>query len=158
MFLCVFGSGFFSIFILNRFGGHFLKESSEYLRQNFISAFGTGALYMLLAPVAAFLMMIFVISFPFGVLICSIYCFSWLFAWPLSALLLTWWISERSVTEWSRIRMYLTAIGIYVVLMLVMWVIFLGWLANMILIAAVFGAIIQVMMRKMKQKKGIPQL
>lgn len=157
--LFVFGAGLFSIFILNRYMGSYLHEASSHMQQNFFASFGIGILYILAAPVVAIFLMFLVVTIPFGALIYAIYGVSWLFAWPLASLLVTIWISERSLTQWNRGRILWTAFGIYVAFVLLWWVPVIGWLACLMLVAASFGALIELMRNKVKTKQAkTPQL
>jgi len=131
------------MFLLNRYLGQFLKESSQYLQKNFITGFGTGVLYFIGLPVLMIVLTALLFTIPFAVVLCCLYTISIIFARPATAVILSYLIQERTGKTWNFARQYLVSLGLYVLLFITGHIPFIGWAITALAVGASFGSALQ---------------
>jgi cytoskeletal protein CcmA (bactofilin family) len=103
---------------------------------------GIGLLYFLATPPLALLLMITLIGFPLGVFLIFLYFFSLFFAAPLTAATLVRWLELRRNAQWSRGKIALLGLVLFVVLKLLLLIPVVGWFLVLIPVCAAFGALL----------------
>lgn len=94
-----------------------------------------------------------IIGIPVGIFSLTTYGFSLGFAHILSSVLVTYWWQEYHQVQWSKRKVVLVAVGVFVLLKVVTSIPILGWLISAVVVAITFGAILAELLRK----KGEPE-
>ncbi|MDD5751333.1 MAG: polymer-forming cytoskeletal protein [Candidatus Peribacteraceae bacterium] len=101
-----------------------------------------GFLYFAATPIAALLFLITVIGAPVGLLLLMIYLFAFIFAKPLTALVLAELIAVRYKKSWGKLTLLLLAVICYLALKIVGFIPVIGWIAVTATVFCAFGALI----------------
>ncbi|MDH5717895.1 MAG: hypothetical protein OEZ22_09685 [Spirochaetia bacterium] len=149
--LLALASGFLIIYTINRFGGNYLNESSHFLEDNFITGFGTGALYFLVVPAVIFLLFISMIGIPFAIVFGFIYVTTLIFLRPITAVILSYWFNKKLGKNWNQNQIFFISFGILIFLAFISFIPAVGWLANAVISTAAFGSLIQIAYTKNKK-------
>ena len=134
-------SGALIIFLL-LFGRKFFKDASQKLEKNVWKSFGFGVLYFILTPIAAILLLITVIGIPLGLLTGAMYAFSFVFACPIIAMILTCFAEKRHKKKWSKWEFFGISVGVLIALKFIAIIPILGGMVLLFVGPAVFGAFI----------------
>ena len=133
-----------TIYVLQRTFAPRLRESSDYMVDNFMGSFGTGILYFIAAPVLILLLTITFVGWPFAVVLGSLYTITFIFARPATSIMLTNYLEKRSGATWGSKRHYFTSFGLYLALAFIGFIPIIGWLFIIVLVSSSVGSIIQV--------------
>jgi hypothetical protein len=128
----------------------FLKNSSQQLQENFLAAFGTGVLYFMGIPVLIILLTVLLFTIPFAIVLCCLYTITLIFARPATAIILAHVLQRRSGKTWSSGRQLLTSFGIYLLIVMISYLPFIGWPVACIIVGASVGSALQVVWAKRK--------
>ena len=149
-----FGLGFFMFWFLRLIGvglflmvlvwlaSHRFRDAADRLLVQPVQSLGIGFLYLIGVPVVSIILMAIVIGLPFGVFLLANYGFSLLFGQMIAILLLTYAFTNYYQKDWSRGMIWMVAILGYILLNVISWIPVLGFLVNLIVIAAAFGALL----------------
>jgi len=110
--------------------------------QNALKSAASGFLFFLALPAAAILAFVSVIGIPVGLLLTFGCIILLLLATPISSVVLANWINNRRESSKNSLHLVLTAFGIFVVLKLVSFTPFFGWLIMLLVACIAIGAII----------------
>jgi cytoskeletal protein CcmA (bactofilin family) len=130
--------------------GYFQMAAVE-LQQAFWKSVASGALYLILTPVAALLLCLSIIGIPIGLLFASAYALSLLFATVTTAFVLVLWIEKKADAIWSRPRLFLGGFSLFLVLKFVLMVPFIGWFAAFFAFSSAFGAMLSCDVKLFRQ-------
>ncbi len=127
-----------------------MAKSAQTLQQETVRSLGYGVLYFLGVPLGISLLMITVIGIPLGLFALFLYLFSVLFALTLSAVMLTYQIRDKYQYDWSKGKLILVSLGLFVVLRLLSFVPLLGIILVSVVVGACYGAMILFFLHKEK--------
>jgi len=100
-----------------------------------------GFLFFAVTPMAVFLFLITIIGAPVGLLIMAMYVFAFIFAKPLTALVLAQTIAVRYKKHWGKTMVFFLAVILYLALKIVGLIPIVGWIAVAASICFAFGAL-----------------
>lgn len=109
-----------------------------------LPSIGLGLIYFIGFPIAAAMIMITIIGIPVGVLGLIIYMMLIALATVITALLVANWLNNRRTGKsWSYWQLSFVALGLFVVLKLLSFIPFIGWLVMFALACLAFGSILK---------------
>lgn len=132
---------------------NFFRNTAHHLIDNYATRLGYGILYLLGVPLLIVISLISIIGIPVGIFSLATYGFSLGFAHILTSVLVTYWWQEYHQVQWSKRKVVLVAVGVFVLLKVVTSIPILGWLISAVVVAITFGAILAELLRK----KGEPE-
>ena len=135
-------SGSLLILILILLSLRYFTVAGERLAEGFWKSAGLGFLYFLVTPCLSFLLMVSLLGLPLGIFLLVVYIFSFVFASPLSALVLARWIERRREAEWGKGVLFGVAFGVLVCLKVLSLIPVAGWLVLALFICAAFGSLL----------------
>ena len=146
LFALLFLSWVFVIFIL-LFAKKFYNNAAENINKNIWQSFWIGILYFVLTPMAAMILCITIIWIPLGLLLLTIYIFSFVFAAPLSSLIIASYLENRthrrwSNRKWTKWKFFLNSILIYTALIIIILIPFVWVFVIIFAITSCYGALI----------------
>lgn len=141
-------SAFIIILLLEHFFGKYFEQAAEVLSSKFILSFGYGMLYLIGVPVLILLLFVMIIGFPVGLLLTCIYLMTLLFTASVSGLIVAHLFKIKYGKSWSYLETVTYAVLTVVILKVLFWIPVVGWLIKRVLGAAVYGAIILLMLKK----------
>jgi hypothetical protein len=100
-----------------------------------------GLMYLVLVPAIAFIAMLTLIGLPLGILMIAMYVFSFVFVTPLASIAFAKLLQLQYKTKWGTASLFFVSTGIFIVLKLIGWVPFVGWMVKFALLLAVLGAL-----------------
>jgi cytoskeletal protein CcmA (bactofilin family) len=103
---------------------------------------GYGMLYLIGIPLVAILIMITIIAIPLSLIVLNIYLLTILLSHIISSIVIAQWIKQKNNKKWNNFLLLLISIGIYLVLKIIFFIPVVGFLANLLIVALVFGALI----------------
>jgi hypothetical protein len=119
-----------------------MKKAGDAFFNSTLRSLGFGFLFFVAVPVGAVLAFITVIGVPLGLLLLFNYVVLIILATIISSVVAANWYNNRFNYQWTYWQKVFAALGIFVVLKLIFFTPFLGWLL-MILIACIsFGAVL----------------
>jgi hypothetical protein len=130
---------------------HFFRKTARDLIGNYATSLGYGMLYILGVPLLILIALVSVIGIPVGIFSLATYGLSLGFAHILTAVLVTYWWQEYHQVQWSNRKVILIATGVFILLKLISWIPFLGWLISLAAIAMTFGAILSELLRSKEE-------
>lgn len=107
-----------------------------------VRSLGYGFLYFVVVPVAIVLLFITVIGIPIGLIALLFYGLFFALANIITALVGANWIDQRKAYNWRLLQLVFVALGLLVVLKLLTFIPFLGWIIKIAAILIAFGAIL----------------
>lgn len=134
-------SGTLLILILVLLSLRYFTVAGEQLAEGFWKSAGLGFLFFLVTPCLSFLLMISLLGLPLGIFLLALYIFSFVFALPLSALVLARWIERRRDAEWGKGALFGAAFVVLVCLKVLSMIPVAGWLVLTLFICAAFGSL-----------------
>jgi len=120
----------------------FLGAASEDIRQDVGKKFGYGMLYLIGLPIAAILLMATIIGIPLGAFGLFTFGFSLAFGKMLAAVIGAFAWKSYKHKEWGKGHIILVAMALYMGLLLVSYIPFVGGLITTVAIGIAFGAVI----------------
>ncbi|PHN08211.1 bactofilin family protein [Flavilitoribacter nigricans] len=126
----------------------FFRNTAHDLIGHYAVSLGYGMLYLLGVPLLILIALVSIIGIPVGIFSLATYGLSLGFAHILTAILVTYWWQEYQQVRWKNGKVILVATGVFVLLKVVSWIPFLGWLISLMAIATTFGAILSELLRK----------
>ena len=142
-----------TIYVLLRYLGRRLEESSDYLQTNFLGSFGAGVLYFIGVPVILLLLFVTFVAWPFAMVLSYVYVLTFVFARPATSIMLAYYLQKRSGNTWSLKKLYFASFGLYLALAFIGFIPIIGWLFMIVLISGSVGSILQVARQGMQKKK-----
>jgi cytoskeletal protein CcmA (bactofilin family) len=135
-------SGILTIsFIVLLASRHFRKAGTSIVDDTLKSA-GVGALYFLLTPLFAVVLMLTIIGIPIGIFSMVIYIFSIVFALPIISVAGAYAIDVYQKLNYSVLKIWLISIALYIGLRLVLLIPFVGFFVIVVLALIAFGSLL----------------
>lgn len=119
----------------------FFRDAAKKLQTAPTRSLLLGFLYFLLTPVVALVFCATIIGLPIGLMVIVLYAFSFVFAKPLTAIVLERWFETWYKKPLHWLVSYLLALCAFLGLKLLHFMPFIGWLAIVILVCMAFGAV-----------------
>ncbi|MCS6929254.1 MAG: hypothetical protein NZM43_07140 [Saprospiraceae bacterium] len=119
-----------------------LSKAAKIAHRAPAQSLGYGFLYFILAPVVAFLLLLSLIGIPLGSLVLLFYLLSLLLSHVVTALVATHWLAQQRNYSWPPAIFSLVALGMLVVLRIIGFIPFIGWVVKALLAFVAFGAIL----------------
>jgi len=133
---------FLLLLIANGFLKNYFAQAAGQLDQQFVRCFGLGVLYLLGLPVAIFLLITMLVTIPIAIPLAMIYGLTIFYGHVVAGLLLSHFIRNKYYPGWSDRKVLWAALGIVVILRILSFIPFLGWVISMAVIASSVGAFI----------------
>ncbi len=105
-------------------------------------ALGLGFLYFAAVPVGVVMLLVTVVGIPVGLIALFFYVMFLALANVITALVGAHWINRRQGYNWSPLKLVFAALGLFVLLKLLGFVPFVGWIAKIAVVFVAFGAIL----------------
>jgi hypothetical protein len=129
-----------------------MQKAGDTVFNKALKSSGFGLLFFIAVPIAAIIAFITIIGVPVGLLLLFNYIILILLATVITSLVAAHWINNRFNYKWSYWKLVFTALGIFIVLKLISLMPFLGWFIVLLAICMAFGAILQNINWKRKQR------
>ncbi|QEH41506.1 hypothetical protein [Chitinophaga sp. XS-30] len=147
------GAVFLFILIIQYLFGGMMQKAGASLAGNSLRLAGYGFLFLVLAPIGIAIICISLIGLPLGMLLLTAYISLVLLSTVIAAVIIANWVNIRYKKAWKFWNLVWTSLGIFILLKLVSLVPFIGWIAMLIIVCLVFGALMQHMQwRKQAQR------
>ena len=135
-----------AVFILLWLGQRFFhknfRDAADTAQKEPMRSLGYGFLYFAAVPVAVAMLLVSVVGIPVGLIVLTFYILFLTLANIITALVGAHWIDQRKGYNWRPIQLVLVALGLLVVLKLLGFIPFLGWIAKIVAVFIAFGAIV----------------
>lgn len=135
-------AGFTLLWLGQWFFGRTFKAAASTASAEPVRSLGYGFLYFVVVPVAIVLLFITVIGIPIGLIALLFYGLFFALASIITALVGANWIDQRKAYNWRLLQLVFVALGLLVVLKLLTFIPFLGWVIKIAAILIAFGAIL----------------
>ena len=122
----------------------FFRLVSEKTNRAYINQLGYGFLYLIGVPIVIFLACVTIIGIPIGLSLAMLYGFSLALGHLVAAVFIAYAIDTYYDKQWMRKQLFLTAVGIFLVLKIISLIPFAGWLISLIIVSLAFGSILHV--------------
>jgi len=139
--LAYLGMGFLSILLLQYFFASIFHKAGDSAYAHTLRSLGTGFLFICGAPVLMVLSFISLVGAPLGLALLFGYILLWVFSGSITAVVAANWLSNREGNRPTYWRLVWAAFGISIILRLVLFTPFLGWLLYLVLTCMAFGAL-----------------
>ena len=123
------------------FPGTFGKAAARAQTEPF-RALGLGFLYFAAVPVGIVLLLVTVVGIPVGLIALFFYVMSLALANVVAALVGAHWVNQRTGYNWTPLKLAFAALGLFILLKLLGFVPFIGWIAKIAVVFVAFGAIL----------------
>lgn len=144
MVLWYLGTALVMIILIQYLFSNTLRKSADTVKNFSLKSLGFGFLFLIGIPAAVVVTMLTVVAIPIGILLMIGYITVILLGTIIVALLITHWINNTYYqSQWSAMRMVMTAFGIFVFLKLASLTPFVGPLIMLLLGCMALGGILQ---------------
>lgn len=130
------------------------KKAADTVFNNTLGSLATGLLFLITVPVAAIIALVTVIGVPVGILLIIGYLTLIIFATAISSLVAANWFNNRNNYQWNNSRLALAAFAIFIVLKIVSFIPFAGWIIISVIACIAFGSLV-MNVRLRRKKMGI---
>lgn len=107
-----------------------------------LRALGLGFLYFAAVPIGVVMLFVTIVGIPVGLIALFFYIMFLALANVITALVGAHWIDQRKGYNWSPLKMVFAALGLFILLKLLGFVPFVGWIAKIAVVFVAFGAIL----------------
>lgn len=135
-------AGFTLLWLGQWFFGRTFKAAATTASAEPVRSLGYGFLYFVVVPVGIVLLFITVIGIPIGLIALLFYGLFFALASIITALVGANWIDQRKAYNWRLLQLVFVALGLLVVLKLLTFIPFLGWIVKIAAVLIAFGAIL----------------
>lgn len=122
--------------------GATMQKAGNTASASILKSLGYGLLFWVGVPIAVVVALITVIGVPVALILLVIYITVALLATTMVAVVVANWLNNRSGTKWSFWRLVFAALAIFVVLKIITFTPFFGWLLILIMVCMATGAIL----------------
>jgi hypothetical protein len=129
--------------IIEYFFSAVMTKTGDTVFNKTLKSLGVGVLFFIAVPIAAVLAFITIIGVPVGLLLLFNYVILILLATVITSVVTAHWLNNRFNHKWNYWRLVFAALAVFIVLKLVSFLPFLGWLIALLAICMAFGAILQ---------------
>jgi len=134
----------FSFILLIQFlFGNTFKKAGHTTGHSLLKSLGFGFLFFIGVPIAVFLLLITIIGVPIGLIIMASYVVVVLLATIITSLVFANWYNDRFGYKWGYWKNVLSAMAMFILLKLVSFTPFLGWLIMIVIACIAFGAVLR---------------
>jgi hypothetical protein len=130
------------IVIIQYLFGPAMKKAGEKVYSSIPKSLGYGFLFWIGVPIAAAVAFITVIGVPVGLILLGCYIILALSATTIVAVVAANWLHSRSRAKWGFWKLVFIALGIFMLLKIVTFTPFFGWLLLIVLVCIASGAIL----------------
>lgn len=136
------GMALLLIVILQYLFGPVFKKAGNTVYKSPGRSLGYGVLFLIGMPIAAVLTFVTLIGVPVGIILIFSYVIMVALATVITSVVAANWLQNRSRSHWTFWQMVFTGFGMFVVIKIVSYTPFLGWLILGTLVCASFGSIL----------------
>ena len=136
------GMGLLSILLLQFFFAPIFSRAGDSVYAHMWKSLGMGFLFICGVPVLMVLAFISLIGIPLGLALLFGYILVWVFSGSITAVVAANWLNYREGPQVSFRRQIWTAFGMFIILRLLFFTPFLGWLLFLVLTCIAFGALL----------------
>ncbi len=141
-FLWYIGMALLMIIVVQYLFSATIKKSAETAFGKTLQSLGVGFSFFILIPIVVVILLVTIIGVPVAVLLLFGYVSLILLSTVITSVLAANWINNRNNFHWSFIRLVLVSIIIFVILKLITFTPFFGWVVMALLVCISFGAIL----------------
>lgn len=105
-------------------------------------ALGIGFLYFAVVPIGVVMLFITIVGIPVGLIALGFYILFLALANVITALVGAHWVDQTRHYNWSPLKLVFGALGLFVLLKLLGFVPFIGWIVKIAVVCTAFGAIL----------------
>jgi len=145
-------SAFLAILVFHALFRNAFSNTVEILEDKLLKSFGVGLLYLIGVPVAILLAFIITIGVKLGLFAAAVFVFSLLFGQIVAAILIAYYLRNRTDKNWGFWPVTLVALTIAILLRLVGMIPYAGIVIAIIIIAVTYGALALQVFRAKKQR------
>ena len=145
-------SAFLVILLLNYFFKPLFTEAVTYIQKDLLKSFGYGLIYLFGLPLLIVFFFMIIIGIPISLFLLSFYLFSVLFGHLVGALLLTQYLEKRNGQPWGYWKTSFIALGFAIVIRLLTFIPFLGFLIAFLVMAIAYGLLAYTIWRRRNEK------
>jgi len=131
-----------------------MQRAGAAITGNVPKLMGYGFLFLVLTPVVIAIAMVSLVGLPLGVLLLVLYLLVLMLSVALAAVVIANWLNSRYQKRWKMWQLIWAALGIFIVLKLIFLIPFVGWLAMLLAVCLVFGAILSGIRRGRRQENA----
>jgi len=128
------------IFLFMIFTNKCFELTAKKLEKETLSSFLAALVYFIVTPVVSFVLFFTIIGVPLGVILLVIYGLALYLAKIITALVLAYWVAMKWKLKWGKVALFFFSLLIYVLLMSLWYIPFVGWLIKLIIVCLAFGA------------------
>lgn len=119
-----------------------MKKAADTVFNNTLKSLGFGFLFLIAVPIAAVVAFVTIIGVPVGLFLIFSYIALILLATIITSVMVANWFNNRNNYKWNYWHLVFASFGIFVVLKLVSFTPFVGWLIMILLVCISFGGIL----------------
>jgi hypothetical protein len=119
-----------------------MKKAADTVFNASLKSLGVGFLYFIAVPVAAIVAFVTVIGVPVGLLLLFGYIILILLATVITSAVAANWFNNRFNKNWNFWKITFVAFGIFILLKLISFLPFVGWLIMIVVACMAFGSIL----------------
>jgi len=134
----------FSFILLIQFlFGNTFKKAGHATGHSLLKSLGLGFLFFIGVPIAITLLLITIIGVPIGLILMASFVVLVLLATVITSLVIANWYNEKFGHNWNYWKIVLSAMLMFILLKLVSFTPFLGWLIMIVIACIAFGALLR---------------
>jgi hypothetical protein len=128
-----------------------MKKAADTCFISTLKSLGMGVLFFIAVPVAIVVFFVTMVGVPVGLLLLFGFIILILIATVITSIVAANWINNRYDKKWNSWMLGFTAFIIFVLLKLISFTPFVGWLILLLMVCMAFGAILLNISWKRKQ-------
>jgi hypothetical protein len=149
------GSVFIFILLIQYLFGRTIKKAGDNLSGSIFKSLGWGFIFFIGVPILVLLLLITIIGIPVGLMLMFSYIALIVLATIITSLVSANWYNNRFQMNWGFWQTVLTALGMFILLKIITFTPFLGWLFMLVIAATAFGSILRNINWRRNQKIAI---
>lgn len=118
-----------------------LRRAARLTARDPVQMLTTGFLFLLAFPAIGIILVLTLLGIPVGVFLLAAFALMLSLSNVLTASLTAFWIRERYNFQWPTWKMILAAASILLLLRLLYWIPYTGWLTKLLAVCLTFGAL-----------------
>lgn len=120
-----------------------LRLAADTAQADPIRSVGMGFLYFAAVPVGIVILLATVVGIPVGLIALFFYLMFFVLAGIITALVGAHWLEINNHFNWRPIQLIFVALGLFLLIQMLGFVPFLGWVVQWLLVLIAFGAIVE---------------
>jgi len=129
-----------------------MKKAADTVFNKSLTSLGIGFLFCIAVPIAAIIAFVTIIGVPVGLLLLFGYIVLILLATVITSDVAANWFNNRLNKNWNFWAISFVAFGIFIILKLISFTPFVGWLIMILVVCMAFGSILMNVNWKGKRK------